>query len=169
MASINLATAGLPQKQSMPYKTGIISIAAVLVVLAGGYFWLAAENNKTASAIGTANSSYLAEYQKLTTSNKETVDFQNRISLAGDLLAEKNTALNSFPELEKDILPGAHLTAYELKEGELALGIVTDNFDILARQIASFKKSPYFSAVSVGKSSLNDMNKVISEIVLNIN
>lgn len=169
MANINLATTGLPQKQGMPYKTGIISIAAVLAVLAGGYFWLAAENNKTAGAIETANGSYLAEYQKLTTSNKEIIDFQNRLSLAKDLLAKKNEALNSFSELEKDVLLGAYLTAYGLEGGKLTLGIVTDNFDILARQIASFKKNSYFSSVSVGRSSLNDSNKVTSEIVLNIN
>lgn len=169
MASINLATTGLPQKQGMPYRKGIISIATVIIILTGGYFWLAAENNKTAGAIGAVNSNYLAEYQKLTTSNKEIVDFQNRIALAKDLLAEKNTALNSFSELEKDILSGAYLTAYGLDGSKLTLSLVTDNFDILARQIASFKKNPYFSTVSVGRSSLNDTNKVTSEIVLNIN
>lgn len=169
MANINLTTAGLPQKQGMPYKTGIFSIAAVLVILAGGYFWLMAENNKTAGAIEAANSGYLAEYQKLAAGNKEIVDFQNRIALAKGLLAEKNTALNSFSELEKDVLSGAYLTAYSLEASKLTLNMATDNFDILARQIASFKNDGYFSAVSVGKSSLNNTGKVTSEIVLSIN
>ena len=169
MTNINLATSGLPQKQGLPYKTGIISIVVILVILAGGYLWLTMENNKTAATIGEANNSYQIEYQKLTTSNKEIVDVQNRIKLAKDLLAEKNTALNSLPALEKDILPGAYLTAYGLDGGKLSLSIVTDNFDVLARQIASFKNDSLFSAVAVGKSSLNDKNKVSSDITLNIN
>jgi len=169
MTNINLATSGLPQKQGMPYKTGIVSIVVILAVLAGGYGWLAMENNKTAAAVGEANNSYQIEYQKLTTSNKEIVDVQNRIKLAKDLLAEKNTALDSFPALEKDILPGAYLTAYGLDGSKLILSITTDNFDVLARQIASFKNDSLFSAVSAGKASLNEKKKVESEITLNIN
>jgi len=169
MTNINLATSSLPQKQRLPYKTGIISIAAVLIILVGGYLWLTMENNKTAATIGEVNNNYQMEYQKLTTSNKEIVDVQNRIKLAKDLLAEKNIALDSFPALEKDILPGAYLTAYSLVEGKLSLSIITDNFDVLARQLASFKKDSFFSAVTVGKSSLNDKNKVMSDVTLNIN
>lgn len=169
MTNINLATSGLPQKQGLPYKTGIISIAAVLVILIGGYFWLTMESNKTASAIGTVNSSYMAEYQKLTTSNKEIVDFQNRITVAKNLLAEKNLAAESLPGLEKNILPGVYLTTYALEGNKLTLNAVEDNFDVLARQVANFKKSAFLSSLVVGNSSLNDKNKVVSDIILNIN
>ncbi|MFA4817972.1 MAG: PilN domain-containing protein [Parcubacteria group bacterium] len=169
MTNINLATSSLPQKQGPPYKKGIISIAVILIILAGGYLWLTRENNKTAAAIGEANNNYQAEYQKLTTSNREIVDFQNRVLLVKDLLAEKNAALDSFPELEKNVLPGAYLTSYDFKGNNLSLNITTDNFNVLARQVASFKNSGFFSAVSVGKSSLDDKNKVVSDIVLKIN
>lgn len=169
MTNINLATSSLPQKQGLPYKTGIISIVTALVVLIGGYFWLTMEKNKIASEIGTVNSGYMAEYQKLTTSNKEIVDFQNRITLAKGLLDKKNVAVTSFPELEKDILPGVYLTSYALDGSNLTLAIVANDFDVLARQIASFKKSGYFSAVSVGKATLDSNNKVVSEIILSIN
>lgn len=169
MTTINLATSGLPQKQGLPYKKGIISIVAILVVLFGGYGWLLLEDGKVGSEIETVNGNYLAEYQKLTTSNKEIVDFQNRITLAKGLLAEENAAYSSLPELEKNLLPGAYLMDYALDGGKLTLGVVANNFDVLARQVASFKRNPYFSGVSVGKSSLDANSKVVSEIVLNVN
>lgn len=169
MTNINLATSGLPQKQKRPYKKGIISIIVILAVLFGGYGWLLLEAGKARGEIETVNGDYLAEYQKLTGSNKEIVDFQNRITLAKNLLAEENAAYSSLPELEKNLLPGAYLTGYSLDGGKLTLGITANNFDVLARQVASFKRNPYFSGVSVGKSSLGENSKVVSEIVLNVN
>lgn len=169
MTNINLATSDLPQKQGLPYKKGIVSIVIILALLLGGYGWTSFEAGKIGREIKATNGNYLAEYQQLTSNNKEIVDFQNRITLARGLLAEKNTAGNSLPELEKNILPKAHLTAYSLEKNKLALTVIADNFDILARQIASFKKDNYFSAVSVGRSSLNEENKVVSEIILNVN
>ncbi len=169
MTNINLATSGLPQKQGLPYKKGIISIIVILAVLAGGYGWLSFETGKVRSEIETFNGNYQAEYQKLVNSNKEVVDFQNRITLAKNLLAGENKVLSSLSGLEKDLLPGAYLTGYDLDGSKLTLGIVANDFDILARQVASFRNNSYFSGVSVGKSSLNDKNKVTSEIILNVN
>jgi hypothetical protein len=169
MANINLATSGLPQKQGMPYKTGIVSITLVLIILIGGYVWLSAENKKVANEIQETNNNYMTEYQKLTTSNKEVVDFQNRITVAKSLLTEKNLAVESLPVLEKNLLPQTYLFSYTLTQNKLTLGAIEYNFDVLARQLSSFKKSGSFSAVSVGSSILNDKKKVKSDIVLNFN
>ena len=169
MTNINLATSSLPQKQGLPYKKGIIGIIIILAILAGGYGWISFESKKTMGQIAAVNGNYAVEYQKLTTGNKEVVEFQNRLTLVKGLLADKNKALESLLELEKSVLPEAYLTAYSLEKGQLKLSAIENNFDILARQISSFKKSSYFSAVSVGKSTLNGANKVASETTLNIN
>jgi hypothetical protein len=169
MTNINLATSGLPQKQGMPYKKGIISIVIMLAILAGGYGWLTFESGKVKSETIAVNSDYQAEYQKLINNNKDIVDFQNRITLVKNLLSKENRTLGSLSELEKNLLPGAYLTEYALNGSNLKLSIVANDFDVLARQVASFKSSSSFSGVSVGKSSLNDKNKVVSEIVLNVN
>lgn len=169
MTNINLATSGLPQKQGMPYKKGIVSIVVILAVLGGVYGWLVFETGKVGREVEAVNSDYAAEYQKLISGNREIVDFQNRITLAKDMLAGGGKALGSLSELEKSLLSGVYLIDYVLEKGQLKLTAAANDLDVLARQIASFKNNSYFSGVSVGKSTLNDKNKIVSEIVLSIN
>lgn len=169
MANINLTTTEFSQKEGLPYKKGIVSIAVILAILVGGYVWLTIANNQTAKEIADTNSAYRSEYSQLTSGNREVVDFQNRITLAKNLINGGSQAVQSLNELEKTVVPGAHLQTYNLGNGTLSVDLVADNFDVLAKQLLSFKNSNYFSGVSMGKTVLNDQGKVIATLTLKVN
>lgn len=170
MVNINLTTAKMPSQKETSYKKGITSIVIACILLLGGYGWLAITTSKISDDIKAANSVYDVEYAKLANDNKDVIDFQNRIMIAKNLLTEKNVALESLAELEKDVIPGVYLDLYNYNgKGVIILDMVADNFDILAKQISNFKKANYFSGLSFGKSSLNDKGKVKTTLNLKVN
>jgi Tfp pilus assembly protein PilN len=171
MVNINLTTRETQVRDEMPYKSGIWAVVAafiLLIIVYGGiYFYKASLIQKTAAA----TTEYASEKQKLMSeSNKEVMDFQNRLLIAKGLLAEKNTAGESLGELEKRVVAGAYLTSCELNRQKKSLSLkgLADNFGVVAKQVLNLKQSDYFSEVTVGDSALSGGGKVEFSIDLKI-
>jgi len=170
MANINLTTSDFSQKEKLPYKKGITSVIVVLVLLIGVYIWLSLAQNSVDKNIQDVNKTFLSEYNQLAKGNSDIINFQNRLITAKGLLSQSNTALNSLAALEKNLIPGTYLETYNLASGKtLAVDLIADNYEVLARQMMNFKKSNSFSGVSVGDTSLNSSGKIKAAITLSVN
>lgn len=176
MVNINLSTNQSAQQDGpgiASAKSGIVVIEIVLLAVAlisgGLMLWVDNLNDKTAAAE--------AEYADKTavlmenSRNKDIVDFQNRLSLTDGLVDQKNLAMDVLQEVERKLVSGAYLTAYEAdKEAKtLKLECVADNYEAVARQILSFKSSEYFSEVSVKNTSMSNEGKSIFSIDIKLN
>jgi hypothetical protein len=83
--------------------------------------------------------------------NKDIFDFQSRISLASTLLEKKNSALGSLDKLQEVMIGGVSVKSYDynVEENALVIECEANNYNSAAKQILNFKKSEYFSEVSV--------------------
>ena len=172
MVNINLADdAYQKDNKTSIYNKGALILALVLIFLIAGYLAIYFMQKNVIGKISDANKLYGQEHDKLLSGrNKEIVDFQNRMTVAKGLVNKKNSGLEGLPAMEKTILPGVFLNSFDFKEEGSALEIqgVADNFEVLAKQIASFKNSSYFSGVDVGKTALDESGKVSFYLNLNI-
>lgn len=172
MVSINLSTgSSISQKEGLPYKKGIITIFVVTLVLGGIYGGMIFYRKKLAGQIDSAKLSYEVEYNNLTgESNKKVIDFQNRLTAAKDELGQNNAAKDALAEMEKSIANEVYIASYELDavKKTLKLSCVADNFNLVARQVLAFKKSEYFSHVTLGDAKANEDGKIEFEVELKI-
>lgn len=123
----------------------------------------------TLSQLEGTKTAYKSEYDKFM-GNKEIMDFQNRIALAEGFLDQKATGYLSLPAIEKSALSGAYLMSFDFDYAKKSIKIegVADNFDILAKQVLSFKQSDFFSEVNAGDTKLDDKGKVDFVLTLKI-
>lgn len=173
MGNLNLA---IPETRDNNGKKngqirGIPAAIALIIFIGIAYAGAFLYESNMLEKINLSAAQYGEEYQKLTgEKNKNIVDFQNRITTAKNLLQERNFSLESFSEMEKIMVSGAQLDSYDYEKSarKITVKCEADNFNIMAEQIASFKKSAFFSEVEVGKSGINDKNKVLFEAELKI-
>lgn len=171
MANINLATHSYAaDRKSVSYSVGLTVTFVVLVVLLIGYGAILFIDKNTQAKSAEADSQYAAEYQKLITSNKDVVDFQNRLIIAKDLVVQEGVGYSSLPAVEKAMIPGVYLADFNYDQAQKTISVtgVADNFDMLAKQILSFKESKYFAEVSAGSTTLDQNGKVEFELELKI-
>jgi len=163
MVNLNLADAEYQQTKSpLNYKNGLIIIVVMLVILLVGYLVIYLLEQRTDGKITAAHSQYVAEYNKLTsTGNRDIVDFQNRILTAKGLTDQEKAGYGTLPALEQAIVPGVYLKSFDYEQAKaVTVDGVADNFDVLAKQILSFKNSTYFSDISMGATNVDDNGKV---------
>jgi len=164
MANLNLAEAEYQQnKSSISYTGGLVVIFVILVMLLGGYLWIYFSEKSVDSSAASAKSQYDEQYAKLTgTGNKDVVDFQNRILTAKGLTDQEKAGYQSLPATEQSMVPGTYLESFSYDQSKKTVTVigVADNYNILAKQILSFKKSDYFSDISTGATSLDKNGKV---------
>lgn len=172
MVSINLSTgSSISQKDGLPYKKGIIIIFIVTLVLCGVYGGMIFYRKNLNNKIDSANSSYKIEYGNLTgESNKKVIDFQNRLTVAKKVSDQKSAAKDTLSEMEKSIANDVYISSYELDAAKktLVLSCVADNFNLVAQQVLAFKKSEYFSNVTLGDAKANEDGKIEFEVELKI-
>lgn len=172
MVSINLSTgSSVSQKEGLPYKKGIVTIFIVVLLLGGIYGGMVFYRKNLKSQADSANSSYEIEYGKLKgESSKEVIDFQNRLTVAKEVLNQKSLAKETLAEMEKSIASDVYILSYELdaKKRNLTLSCVSDNFNLVAQQLLAFKKSEYFSNVTLGEAKANEDGKIEFEVELKI-
>lgn len=171
MANINLAESGYQKnKPSSYYINGLITISVILAILIVGYLWIFFSEKSIEAKIASADSQYNAEYATLMSANKDVVDFQDRIITAKNLIDQESSGYNILPATEQSMVPGAYLESfsYDQEKNTLAVEGIADNFDVLAKQILSFKRSDYFSGVTAGATSLNKDGKVDFSLNMNI-
>jgi hypothetical protein len=170
MANINLAAASFENNDhESSYNKGLMVILAILVILAGAYIWIYFAAKSAVSKKNAAKVQYDAEYAKFIGGNNTNVmDFQNRITIAKDLLNQKNPGYDSLPAIEAAMVQGIYLKAldFDLSKNAIKVSGVADNFDMMAKQILSFKQSTFFSGVTTGTTNLDENGKVNFELNL---
>jgi Tfp pilus assembly protein PilN len=157
------------KKEEVSYQTGIISVILMAVLMVGVYFGLVVAKNNIVRDIAVTNENYNNLSEKLSSNNKDIVDLQNRIAVAGNLLKQKNKALDGLFQLEKKVAKGAFIESYDYKNGAISINIVADNLNVLARQILSLKENDVFSDVTFKSAKINTDKKFETSLDLKIN
>ncbi|MDP1884592.1 MAG: PilN domain-containing protein [Candidatus Moranbacteria bacterium] len=176
MVNINLSTnQAAPQdnRGSASAKGGILVVEIILLaiaVISGGLMlWVNNIDNKVAAT----EAAYDEKIAVLMANarNKDIVDFQNRLSLTDELVDRKNLTLDVLQEVERGLVSGVYITAYEAdKEAKtLKLECVADNYEAVARQVLSFKSSSYFSEVAVKNTSVSNEGKNVFSMDIKLN
>lgn len=172
MVNINLTTSGSQlERKGFPYKKGLIVMILVLLLLGGAHLGIILLKNYTIAQTSIVNDQYKSEYDKLISeSNKSVVDFQSRMAAAKKLVNQDNTALDALLQVEKSILPGVYISSYEYDDNKkiLTLENFADDFNLVAKQILSFKQLDYFLQVAPEKTGIDTNGKVKFQIELKV-
>lgn len=173
MANINLSTsqasavAGKRHLSGTGNLIGGAILAIILIIIAALYFWKGSLDGKVAAA----EADYNAKYAKLTEGrNKDVIDFQSRI-FSLNVLARKNNAItDALQNVEKYIVSGAYLASYEFNKDAktIKLNCRAENYDVVAKQVASFKSFENFTSVDLSGAKTNDKGGVDFTIELAI-
>jgi hypothetical protein len=175
MMNMNLSTAQAndPNKHIGKSSMGLIVMAVAFLLVAGATGGLIIWKNSLRSQVSAADAVYKEKYDQLIREerNKDVVDFQNRITMANELIKERNMILEGLRFVEKNMVDGVYLVGYksEKKSKTLSLEGVAGNLDAIAKQTVSFKSSDLFSAVDVAKIGLSPEGKIIFSMEIKIN
>lgn len=174
MENLNLAAGiGSNKKDEEALSSGLKTIIAVTVLIIISYFALIVWGNYLNGSISAVKEEYQRKHDAFINQNaKDAIDFQNRLVLAGDLSKKQRDTVMDLREVEKLAIPGVFINTYEYKDDSkiATLECYADNFDLVAKQILSFKSSNYFSVVSAGKSVFDlEKKKAIFSISLKVN
>lgn len=88
------------------------------------------------------------------------ISFQQRLDKISEL-AVKNDPTMLLRELEKVSFPGTMITALKYSGRSVEVTLTADNFQTVAKQILSFKKSTYFQDVSTGATTRDTKGKIV--------
>lgn len=172
MINMNLKTDASSDRQKIVFGNAIPLAVTLLVIIVLGYAAILIYTKKINDQISKTEMSYIQKLDDLKKGNAKNVfDFQNRLSESKKLLSANYNSTDNLRELEKIMIPGVYLNGYEF-DGEkksLRLECIASNYNDVAKQILSFKKSEYFSSVVAGETSLSDKDgKIIFGVNLNI-
>lgn len=178
MGNINLATEIEERDQKPELVSKSLGVAILMLVLAllvwGG---LVFGKKNLEGRINSVKAQYDSEYEKFLTGNaKEVADFENRSGIASALLEEKINAGSFLAEIEKSMVTGAYLDSlkYEAESGTLTLVGAANDYNVVAKQILSFKQNSMFSSVVPKETGMeageNDgQTKIIFNLELKLN
>ncbi len=160
MVNINLSTFNESQRNNPILSVKkIVSLVIVIVVFSGVYagtlLYKGFLDNKAAA---NANEQLKAEQSIKEGSSKDIFDFQARLVLANKEIEKKNISLESLNKIQELMVNGVHLLSYEYdsKTNGITLVSETNNYNLVARQILSFKKSGYLSNVKISETDLRE-------------
>lgn len=173
MENINLAVGYGEKRNRNVLGSGMRWIVVMTVLVVAVYLGLLgfrAYLDSSNSALGTQ---YQSERQSFMNQDAmKVLDFSNRIAMAKDLSPRQRDAVMDFRALESLIVPGVRVDSYTYDEdGEsVTLKCVTEQYDTVAKQILSFKGSPYFTLTNAGKTSADSEKQSVSfDATLKIN
>lgn len=156
-----------------PSSIGLIIITAVFIATAMVTGGLILWKGNLKKQVDAADATYDEKYKKLINEdrNKDVVSFQNRITMANELINEKNIVLDSLQLVEKDMVPGVYLKSYNSnKKGKsISLEGISESMDAIAKQIVSFKSSEMFSAADVTSIGLSPEGKIEFSMEIKMN
>ena len=161
MSNINLATEGISKKESKPLGKGLVFSISFLVLLVIIYVGLVAANKLISSKISSVQAERSIEYNKfLAGKSAEVLDFKNRGDIAKELIAQDKSMANVLGQIEASTLPSVYLISlgYDKDKKTISLAGLSDNFQLVAEQILSFKQNNYFSKVLPGRSFIDATN-----------
>jgi hypothetical protein len=174
MVNINL-TAGPPHEE-IEEKTNsqkellvLLAIVLILFLAYGGLYYynkgLKNESLRASEERETKTSAFLASEE-----TKNFFDFQNRLNIANGLFVKKNKNLGILDELEKIIIPGIYISTYDYDDEAktLKLELVCDEYNNVAKQVLSLKKSNYFSEIILSESRIDEKGDIRMPIELRL-
>lgn len=161
MVNINLTTKQEDAEAgSLGREWGLFILAVVLaaIIYAGVFSY----NRWLNQDLAVKNEEYKTKYNSLMEKGKSVFDFQNRLEAAKPLVVEKNYALESLGQIEKSIVPEVYVESFDFnsEKGQISLTCVTQNYRLMANQMASLKKMNYFSEVAIDNTVTRDDGKI---------
>ena len=161
MTNINLAIRE-EEKPSGSLAKEWTACIVVIVLLLLTYAGLVAYNRFLTKNTTNLAGEYGSLYNSLMESGKNVFDFQNRLGIAKPLVLEKNYVLESLDEIGKTIIPGVYAESFiwDSQKGKISLECISSEYRLVANQLASFKKSDYFSEVVVNGTSSREDGKI---------
>ena len=151
---------------------GNIVLFIILFLVLAAYGGLLYWKSTLEKNIAQANNDHSADVAKFSSDKaKGVVDFQNRLTIAKNLLSDNSNNVNYLSALEKNIIPGVYVDSYNFDKttNVIKLNCVADNYNIVAKQILSFKTSGQYVSVFGGQTSLDaTKNKINVSVTLNI-
>jgi hypothetical protein len=169
MTDLNLITRS--EEREM-FGTGTSLIFAALLFIVMAYVGLFFYGNKLTGDIDALKSEYSSKTSSFVIGDgKKVLDFQNRLLISGELLANERNGNKNIGKVEEAIVAGVYLGSYEYDDAtkSITLDCFADNYETVAKQILSFKGYDYFSAVLAGESELDKKNNKINfPVVLTI-
>lgn len=162
MTNLNLAINNEGEKPTSSLAREWTACIVVIVLLLLTYAGLAFYNRSLTKNIADLNEEYGSQYNSLMESGKNVFDFQNRLEVAKPLVLEKNHALESLNQIGKMIIPGVYAESFtwDAKEKKISLECVSGEYRLVANQLASLKKSDYFSKVAVNDTKTREDGKI---------
>jgi Tfp pilus assembly protein PilN len=174
MANINLYQ--VEQTEAQKNRAGIFDggmLAAmgfalvVLLVFGGMKFYLNSLDQKMVSLNEEENAGRQAlneEDVNLVASFGQRID---EIKLGTEAFATNDPA-KIFEEVQKTVLSGVVVSELSFKGNAVDLNIVAENFEILSKQILSFKNADLFKTVEVASTNRNESGKVAAILSLGL-
>ena len=169
MVNINLVTDG---KDREGIGSGISSLAILLLLVLGVYAFLVFYGKSLDKKINNLKLEYSNKRGSLIEGDsKKILDFENRLFLSKKLLLEERDIKQDIEKIEGLIVSGAYLNSYSYDEATKAITLdcYGDNYEIIAKQILSFKSSDYFLSVLAGETKFDaKSNRISFPVVLTI-
>lgn len=172
MSNTNLATSSSRENAVSAMSWGNVILFLILLLVLATYGGLLFWKNSLEKSITDTKNAHSADVASFSSDNaKNVVDFQNRLTIAKNLLNDNSNNINYLSALEKNIVPGAHISSYKFDKtaNTINLNCVADNYNIVAKQILSFKTSGQYASVFGGQTSFDSTtNKIDFSVILNI-
>jgi hypothetical protein len=174
MSSVNLTTFEEGEKKQINISGGALTglvIALILVVILWGALVMY-KKYYLQKNIDETKLSYSGYYDQF--KDKESIkviDFHRRLEVSGSLISQGKSVSDILSQIEPQMVPNVILTSFSYDEAtsKISLNCSADNFNTVAKQIYSFKKSGIFSSVIAGSSAMDfQTNKVIFPVELKI-
>ncbi|MFA5962298.1 MAG: hypothetical protein WC848_06465 [Parcubacteria group bacterium] len=169
MANINLVTDKEETKMMGMGTSVLLAVFFLVILIYCGLFFYGKKLSKDTDALTAAYSAKRSSF--IVGDSKRVLDFQNRLSISNDLLAQERNANQNVVKVEESMIAGVYLSAYEYDDDTKAITLdcYADNYEMVAKQILSFKSSDYFTSVLAGESEFDTrLNKISFTVVLKI-
>lgn len=149
-------------KKGRALNSGFLISIFILSVSFLAFFGMKVYRNTIESRIVTVSSQINEEIKSVEESRMSRVaDFQRRLEEIDANISSNKNPKETLAEIESLMAQGVVLTSYEydsLKKS-LTLEAISDNFQIISRQMLSLKDSGYFENVRVPKASMGEDGK----------
>lgn len=167
MSDINLSSVSYEEQKKGHYsQSALVGVFATMILVLVAWGGLTAYKIfYLEKSIAKAKSAYeISKAQLSGDEAKKVIDFQRRLEVSGTLVVQGRSMWDDMTQIESLMVPNSYLSSYEYddKSKTITLGCTGDNFNTMAKQILSFKNSPYFSEVTAGTSAIDTQNGKIT-------
>lgn len=165
MTNINLSQSsqefGGGQKKAKASDKGLIISISILVVTLLIFGGLKLWSTQISSKQAQINDQIERESRSLQGKDVDRVaDFQQRMLAIGDNISSKQDPNEILLNISNALVGGSVVNSIKADSGSVEIGVVSDNFLTVAKQVLSLKKSEYFSSVSITEVNTDESGKV---------